>query len=146
MTTKFSLVAAVATAALLVVPAAWSQTSPDAVERAVTAKQAQKSTTVVSPDAVDRANAARAAFRPSLATMPDLIERTVANRSMSGRTLVFDRYRDFSTPISQPTTVASDSGSGIEWPQVGIGFGVGILLALGLVLASRGLRIRPLAH
>ena len=146
MTTKFSLVAAVATAALLVVPAAWSQTSPDAVERAVTAKQAQESTTIVSPDAVDRANAARAAFRSTPATMPDLIERTVANRSMNGRTLVFDSYRDFSTPISQPTPVASDSGSDIEWPQVGAGFAIGILLALGLVLASRGLRIRPLAH
>jgi hypothetical protein len=38
------------------------------------------------------------------------------------------------------------SGGGIEWPQIGVGFGVGILLALGLVLGMRHMRVRPLAH
>jgi hypothetical protein len=146
MTPKFSRVAAVAIATLLVVPAAWAQTSPDAFERAVAAKQEQESTPIVSPDAVDRANAARATLRSAPARVPDVVERAVAARSTTGRTLIFDRYRDFPQPIDQPGPVASASDRDIEWPQVGAGFAIGILLALGLVLASRGLRIRPLAH
>jgi len=49
-------------------------------------------------------------------------------------------------PTTVPVAVTTGSGREIEWPQVGIGFGVGILLALGLVLAMRATRIRPLAH
>ncbi len=38
----------------------------------------------------------------------------------------------------------TSSGSGIEWPQLGAGFGLGILLALGVVLGLRHARVRPL--
>ena len=48
-----------------------------------------------------------------------------------------------STPIS---TQASGSGSERDWSQVGIGFGLGLLLAVGLLLAMRMTRVRPLAH
>jgi hypothetical protein len=48
-----------------------------------------------------------------------------------------------SAPIQ--TTVSSDSGRQIEWPQLGIGFGLGILLVAGLWLAMR-VKFRPLAH
>jgi hypothetical protein len=41
---------------------------------------------------------------------------------------------------------ATSSGREIDLPQVGIGFGIGLLLALGLYLAMRFTRIRPLAH
>jgi hypothetical protein len=39
-----------------------------------------------------------------------------------------------------------ESGTEIEWPQVGVGLGLGIMLALGPWLAMRITRIRPLAH
>jgi len=46
-------------------------------------------------------------------------------------------------PISTPTV---STGRDVDWPQVGIGFAIGLLLALGLALAARMARIRPLAH
>jgi hypothetical protein len=48
---------------------------------------------------------------------------------------------------SQPVSVdATGSGNELEWPQLGIGFGLGLLLAGGLLLAMRMTKIRPLAH
>ena len=42
---------------------------------------------------------------------------------------------------------AADSGSGIDWPQqLGIGFGVGMVVLLGLILTVRVGRSHPLAH
>lgn len=43
-------------------------------------------------------------------------------------------------------TVSVSSGSEIEWSQLGIGFGLGILLIAGLWLAMRMTKGRPLAH
>ena len=59
-------------------------------------------------------------------------------------------YRDAferSNPQTAPAT-SSPAGSGteIEWPQVGIGLALGVALMLGLLLAMRITRIRPLAH
>ena len=49
--------------------------------------------------------------------------------------------------MNRPTTIAaSDSGREIEWSQIGMGFGLGILLAIGLFLAMRSTRVRHLAH
>jgi hypothetical protein len=48
-----------------------------------------------------------------------------------------------STPIS---TGASGSSSERDWSQLGIGFGLGLLLAVGLIVAMRMTRVRPLAH
>ena len=42
--------------------------------------------------------------------------------------------------------MAVTSGSEIEWPQLGIGFGLGILLVAGLWLTMRMTKGRPLAH
>ena len=42
--------------------------------------------------------------------------------------------------------VSGSSGSEIEWPQLGIGFGLGILLVVGLWLAMRMTKVRGLAH
>ena len=48
---------------------------------------------------------------------------------------------------SQPvSTVTAGSGNELEWPQLGIGFGIGLLLAVGLFLAVRMTRVPPLAH
>jgi hypothetical protein len=170
MTPKFSFIAAVAGLALLIVPAGWGQSvvgppdafdravaaklaqettpivSPDAFDRAVAAKLAQETTPIVSPDAVDRANAAREGVQ-SKPLMPDVFERTVAARNTTGRTLVFDDHRvtsPTSTSLSAP--IASDSDREIGWPQIGIGFAIGSVLVLGLMLALRAVRIRPLTH
>jgi hypothetical protein len=48
-----------------------------------------------------------------------------------------------STPIS---TEATGSGNELDWSQLGIGFGLGLLLAVGLILAMRMTRVRRLAH
>ena len=51
-------------------------------------------------------------------------------------------------PSQLPTVVVASSPSGneFEWPQIGIGFLVGILLMLGIGLTVRFTRIPPLAH
>jgi hypothetical protein len=49
-------------------------------------------------------------------------------------------------PPAPIQTASSDSGRQIEWPQLAIGFGVGILLVAGLWLAMRVTKFRPLAH
>jgi hypothetical protein len=48
-------------------------------------------------------------------------------------------------PSAPIQTASSDSGRQIEWPQLGIGFGLGILIVSGLWLAMR-VKFRPLAH
>ena len=56
-----------------------------------------------------------------------------------------DRFRI--DPTSSPNSVTVGSGREIEWPQVvGIGLGIGLLLAVGLFAAMRFTRTRPLAH
>jgi hypothetical protein len=47
-------------------------------------------------------------------------------------------------PVS--TTPPVGSGGETEWPQIGVGLVIGIMLALGLLLAMRATRTRPLAH
>ena len=42
-------------------------------------------------------------------------------------------------------TVSASPDNGIEWPALGVGFGLGMLLVAGLWLATRTSR-RPLAH
>jgi hypothetical protein len=49
-------------------------------------------------------------------------------------------------PFTPAQTATSDSGRQIEWPQLGIGFGLGILLVAGLWLAMRVTKFSPLAH
>ena len=46
-----------------------------------------------------------------------------------------------------PASVAAvGSGTEIDWPQLGIGFGVGIAVVLGLILTVRIGRNHPVAH
>jgi hypothetical protein len=53
-------------------------------------------------------------------------------------------------PRSVPTPTASarsaSAGSDIVWPQLGVGFGLGILLATGMWAALRGMRTALLTH
>lgn len=51
-----------------------------------------------------------------------------------------------STLVSPADFVTASAPDEIAWPQIGIGFGAGILLALGVVLVLRYTRVRPLAQ
>lgn len=59
---------------------------------------------------------------------------------------------ELATLVQQPVDAAArsaqptSSGTEIDWPQIGIGFGIGILSVLGLILAVRLTRSRTLAH
>jgi len=57
-----------------------------------------------------------------------------------------DSFERAATPAGAAYDATVSSGSGIEWPQIGVGFVVGILLALCLGLALRHMRVRPLVH
>ena len=56
-----------------------------------------------------------------------------------------DRFRIDHSNVPTPPSVTS-SGREIEWPQIGIGFGIGFVLILGLVLALKATRTPPVAH
>jgi hypothetical protein len=59
-------------------------------------------------------------------------------------------YRDAaeraSVPVESAPSPTTGSGLDLAWPQLGIGFGAGILLVLCVLLVVRTVRIRPLAH
>ena len=173
MTRKFSLITAIAGAALVfAVPAAWGDSwfadqqqasvrvSPDLVDRAVAAKQLElstmldareqalgaKSVQTVSPlDQRERAFGAKREAQLASGHYPDVIERAVTARGPIRTPVGDDRFRIDHSNVPVPVSVTS-SGSELEWPQIGIGFGVGIILMLGLYLALKGTRPRPLAH
>jgi len=56
-----------------------------------------------------------------------------------------DRFRIDHTNVPVPVS-APTSGREIEWPEIGIGFGVGLMLILGLVLTLKATHTRPFAH
>ena len=128
---------------------------------------------VGSPDLVDRAIAAH---QREQAAMLDARERALGQRPVTGdvyssldareqafgakreaqlastpsrpsvrEPVVDDRFRI--DPTAVPSTVSvTSSGREIDWPQIGIGFAIGLLLATGLYLAMRLSRTRQLAH
>jgi hypothetical protein len=140
--------------------------SPDLVDRAVAVQQArvasmldarERSSTagrdelgVPMLEARERAFGTKREVQLTTGVYPDVFERAVVARGTGGSTL--DRFiandnRHHVKPTNPPTTVsATSSGVELEWPQIGIAFGVGIALALGLMLALRATRQPPLAH
>jgi hypothetical protein len=78
-------------------------------------------------DSFERRHVARTGLESNVATYRDAFERS--NPQTASVT---------SSPVG--------SGTEIEWPQVGIGLALGVALMLGLLLAMRITRIRPLAH
>jgi hypothetical protein len=130
---------------------------PDAIDRAVNATLASQSTVNRYPDAVDRAVVGRDFWNYDSRTgkktsnaSPGVASSDLANLFAPPRSQVrlvghIDRY-ELDLPTGNVAASTSGSGREIEWPQLGIGFGVGLLLALGLFLAVRMTRIRPLAH
>jgi hypothetical protein len=80
---------------------------------------------------------------------PDTLD-TMNRVGETASTSTVSSYRDAferAVPPTGPAPVSvTTSGRDVEWPQIGIGFGVGILLAFGLYLAVRLTRARALAH
>jgi hypothetical protein len=106
-----------------------------------------QATARVSPDLVDRAVAVR---QLELSSMLDARERSFAAKSAATTTVApdpvrDDRFRLDPSTISTPAATASTAHA-IEWLQIGIGFGCGALLAIGLFLAMRMTRVRQTAH
>jgi hypothetical protein len=102
------------------------QTSPlDAREEAFGAKRDAQLANVPGPDAFERAVNTQANSKPVV--------------------VVDDRFRLPDTTV-EPGPVQVTNSRDIEWPQVGIGLGIGVLLIIGLAMALKATRQRPLAH
>lgn len=172
MTRSISLIGAVVGAALVLAPTAlgdpWfadrqeqARVSPG-VDRAVAASQHRLAIALdardrslterpagatVSPlDAREKAFGAKREAQLASAVSPDAFERAVESHTGSVREpVVDDRFRIDPTTVPGPGSVAA-SGREVEWPQIGIGFAIGLLLAAGLYLAMRLSRTRQLAH
>jgi len=175
MTRTLTLIVGIAVAALAAVPTALGEgmlagsNQPDVKQAAIVSENTPES-------ALLRAERLRSEglnkkyglgeFAPSaVSTYKDANERVVEPQSVRAERLRSEglnrmyglgefaptlNYRDANeradlptTPVVEPVT---SSGSELEWPQLGIGFGFGILLVAGLWLATRMTRVRPLAH
>jgi hypothetical protein len=138
MTPKISFITAVVGAALVfAVPAFGDSWGADR----------NQATVHVSPDVADRVDAAR---QQELSSMLDARERSFAAKSAATSTVSTDPVRDDRFrlhPSSIPTPAATiGSARDVEWLQIGIGFGGGVLLAFGLFLAMRMTRAHQPAH
>ncbi len=75
-----------------------------------------------------------------------------ADRARRINTIVPTAYTDAHERSAPPqgtvsrSTEATGSGNELDWSQLGIAFGLGLLLATGLFVAMRMTRNRPLAH
>jgi hypothetical protein len=128
MTRTISLITATVGAALLfAVPALADDWASDRRSDAVG---------YLSPDGADRAAAVE---QEQVARMLDAREES--------QTAKLDAQLAAAPPPDVPTTVAvTSSGRAIDLLQVGLGFGIGVLLAIGLSLALRFTRVHRLAH
>jgi hypothetical protein len=77
---------------------------------------------------------------------PDAIERAVTGHRPGTERAIDDHFRYDPAELVKPAPVSSPSGNEVEWPQIGVGFAVGILLMLGFGLVLRYARIRQPAH
>jgi hypothetical protein len=153
MTPRISLITAVFVAALACVPAAFgdnwgadrqSQTvvgSPDAFDRAIAAEQQRLATML---DAREQAFGTKREVQLGAGVYPDAFERAVTVHERTSGFRGDDRFTIDPTSQPSPVSVTGD-GREIQWPQVGVGFGIALVLLMGLLLALRGRR-QPLAH
>ncbi|HXG76296.1 MAG TPA: hypothetical protein VNJ53_06975 [Gaiellaceae bacterium] len=152
MTLKSLIISITAGAMLAVTGSAWGMSDasdrsqaavPDAVERAVAASQRNLGQVATSPDWFERAVAA-SQRQQGPATYRDAFERAALQGVTAGELPGHvDRYESGLGRVPSPTAAPDRD---IEWPQIGAGFGIGILLAIGLVLGLRLANVRPLAH
>jgi hypothetical protein len=135
MTRSISLIITIVGGTLALVPAAWGM-FPEVVE----------GTAPTAPSVyVDAPGRALPAATPAV-VHSDSFQRVDLGGGVTRPTVLVDSH-DRTTPVGSTTaTSATSSGTEIEWSQIGAGFGLGILLALGLALMVRASRIRPVAH
>ena len=134
--------------------------APDAFERAVVSQRAARD--AASLDAHGRVVPIGDAPGSAQSPLPDAFERAITAEKRpavtghyrdaferadqtGGVSIVADSH-DRVTPVATPTGSPVATGRDIEWPQIGIGFALGLLLALALGMALRLAQIRPLAH
>ena len=169
MTRTISLITATVGAALLFAVPAYAdnwgadqrsepvRVSPDLDDRATAARQARLESMLdareqslgagVGNGKVSAIDAREQAFgtKQVLQPAPDWFERAADAAIRDNRVpVVDDRFTIDPTSGQNPVTVSS--GREIELPQIGIGLGIGLMLAFGLYLAMRYTRGRPLAH
>jgi hypothetical protein len=139
-----SLVISIVVAALgVAVPAAFADTglngppdvsstlTPDWFERAAAAAERRGA---IAPyvDAFERPGMA------GQTSAPDWFERAAAAAARDISSAPYVDAFERSTPVStQAASSPLDSGTDIAWGQIGIAFGIGLMLALGLALAVR---------
>jgi len=113
--------------------------SPDAIDRAVAAKEASK---VAAIDARERALSERPSVGPSHG--PDAFERALishANGLHSQTVAMLDsRERSLGTRPLPAQSAETSASAGFDWGDFGVGAGVGIGLALLLGLGTAALR------
>ena len=136
MTPKISFVTVLAVA-LVAVPAAWGN------------QQQSNPRGMLASDAVEsvREQAAQS-FNPRNAMASDSVDAVLASeRSRRATAYFYANDAKSAAPANRPEPVLTQSSSrDIEWTQIGMGFGLGIVLALGLFLAMHFTRTRQLAH
>ena len=149
MTRRISLVGAVAATLFVVAaPAAladdWGRDrqsgpstvgSPDRLDHAAAARQQELA---IMLDARERSQAAKLYAQVDATATPDVFDRHLLGDG--GGRFRIDDVRGSGTAA----TIASEDG--MQWSQVGLGAGIGILLALGMMLALRATRGGQLAH
>jgi hypothetical protein len=57
-----------------------------------------------------------------------------------------DAHERSNPPVGRMPVSLATSSNDIEWPQLGVGLGIGIILVLGFALVIRATHTRPFAH
>jgi hypothetical protein len=127
----------------------WATTTPTSIEvreRGMSVGRENPTTSML--DAREQAFIEKRNVQLSNGTTPDVFERAVAARGTgSDDHFVANDNRFRTDRVDRPVEVTvTGSGDEVAWPQIGIGFGIGMALILGLLLAVRATRQRPLAH
>ena len=99
----------------------------------------------LNPDGADRATALR---QEQLALMLDAREKSQTAKldAQLASAPYLDLHRPFVPTTVDATMVTTSEGRPIDLLQVGLGFGIGVLLTIGLSLAVRSTRVHRLAH
>ena len=74
--------------------------------------------------------------------------KKLATAAASGATSApyVDAFERPLTSVEASTSTIEHSGSGMAWGQIALAFGIGILLAVALILAGRAMFSRPVAQ
>jgi hypothetical protein len=105
---------------------------------------------LVSPDRADRAAVARQSANSFLLDTRESrafeAKREAATAEVTSTAGPVHDDHILDTASTSAPGVTTSSGRDIEWPQIGIGFGVGVLLVVCLLLGARMTRSRQPAH